>query len=468
MSRPDAELGAAVRGWPRRAAPSEIPRRVHAGVSEPLFRNAYSLMLNTILTAALGLGFWIVAARLYSPDVVGRDGALLGAMLSLSSLCGLNLHNVLLRFLPTLRRHAANAVLGAYTLSAVATALVATGFVVLMPAVSDEFEAFSAEPALSALYVAATVLWTVFALQDAALTALRRASWIPVENATFGVLKLAALPLLLGFGASAHGIFIAWVVPMAVLVLPVNYLVFRRLLPAHARLPAPADNALRSAGTTPIVRFAMQDYAAFALNMAALTLLPVLVVALLGSSSNAYFYMAFTIVVTFDLLFLNVAASLTVEGAYDEARVPLLVRSVVRRFARLLVPGVLFLVVAAPLVLLPFGSDYARQGTTALRLMALASLFRAVIALYIAISRLRGRGGPILRVQSAFSVVLVVLAVLLSGPLGVEGVALAWLIAAAVVALAVAPFLLRYLRAPWTETVDPATAPALIGDKAIP
>lgn len=460
-----------MRTWPRKASRSDKARRAHLGVSEALFRNAYSLMLNTILTAVLGLGFWIVAARLYPTEAVGRDGALLGAMMSLSALCGLNLHNVLLRFLPTLRRHAAHAVLGAYALSAVATALVTTGFVLLMPTVSDEFEVFAAEPGLSALYVAATVAWTVFALQDAALTALRRASWVPVENTIFGSLKLAALPLLLAFGASAHGIFIAWVLPMAILLLPVNYLIVRRLLPAHARLPAPPDSALRGVRTTPVVRFAMQDYAAFALNMAALTLLPVLVVALLGSSSNAYFYMAFTIVVTFDLLFLNVAASLTVEGAYEEARVPLLVRSVVRRFARLLVPGVLVLVVAAPLVLLPFGSDYARQGTTVLRLMALASLFRAAIALYIVISRLRGRGGPILRAQSAFSVLLIGLAVLLSGPLGVEGVALAWLIAAAAVALAVAPSLLRFLRAARTETVEPAEvarAPALIGGRAIP
>ncbi|EME99511.1 hypothetical protein H340_15786, partial [Streptomyces mobaraensis NBRC 13819 = DSM 40847] len=38
----------------------------------PLFRNAFALMLNTGISAVLGVGFWLVAARYYSEDAVGR------------------------------------------------------------------------------------------------------------------------------------------------------------------------------------------------------------------------------------------------------------------------------------------------------------------------------------------------------------------------------------------------------------
>ena len=47
---------------------------------DPMYRTAYSLMANTVLTSLLGLVFWLVAARLYSSNAVGRDSALVSAM----------------------------------------------------------------------------------------------------------------------------------------------------------------------------------------------------------------------------------------------------------------------------------------------------------------------------------------------------------------------------------------------------
>jgi hypothetical protein len=40
-------------------------------VANPLLRSVYSLMLNAALTTGLGLGFWLVAARLYEPSEPG-------------------------------------------------------------------------------------------------------------------------------------------------------------------------------------------------------------------------------------------------------------------------------------------------------------------------------------------------------------------------------------------------------------
>jgi hypothetical protein len=38
----------------------------------PMYRNAYALMLNTVVNSALGLLYWVVAARTSSPEDVGR------------------------------------------------------------------------------------------------------------------------------------------------------------------------------------------------------------------------------------------------------------------------------------------------------------------------------------------------------------------------------------------------------------
>jgi O-antigen/teichoic acid export membrane protein len=425
--------------------------------SHHMIRSAQSLMLNTVLGAALGLVFWFAAARLYASDQVGRDSALITSMISLCAFCTLNLQNLLLRFLPS-RPHPARAVLGAYGIAALATTAGAVALVVIMPAVSDEFEMFSARPAVAVIYVAGAVAWTLFALQDAALTALRKAAWVPVKNTTYYALKLVALLPLAAIGAT-HGVLVAWLVPVIAMLLPVNLLMFRRVIAPHARDWASGDE--RATGETitrrAFLRFAAQDSAGGLLNLAALTLLPLLVVALLGSAANAYFFIPFTIVVTFDLLFLNVAASLVAEGARDEAALPVLVRSIVRRFFPPLLVGVGVLLVAAPLILAPFGAEYARQGTGVLRLMALASVFRATLALFVALSRLQRRGGAILAAQLTFSVLLVSLIFVLADRRGLEGVALAWLCATAVVAIAVLPGLVRYVRA--ARVTTPGEAP---------
>lgn len=72
----------------------------------------------------------------------------------------------------------------------------------------------------------ASSLW-----QDSALTGLRQALWIPLENTTFAIVKIV---LLISLAASfqAVGIFASWNVPVLLLI-PINLLIFKWLIPRH-------------------------------------------------------------------------------------------------------------------------------------------------------------------------------------------------------------------------------------------
>jgi O-antigen/teichoic acid export membrane protein len=146
------------------------------------------------------------------------------------------------------------------------------------------------------------------------------------------------------------------------------------------------------------------------------------------------------------MLFYGVGTSLVVEGAFAEHRISALASVVVRRFTVVLVPGAMVLALAAPLILLPFGPDYVREGTPVLRLLAVASLFRGVITLFEAVARVRGNGRSILVCELALMTMLLGGAASLAHPLGLRGVALAWVISSAVVAAAVLPALAKMLR----------------------
>jgi O-antigen/teichoic acid export membrane protein len=212
--------------------------------------------------------------------------------------------------------------------------------------------------------------------------------------------------------------------------------------------------------------FMAKDYGATVLSQASATALPLLVVGLLGSRANAFFYIPYTMVIAFNMLFYGVTTSLVVEGALAEQQTRNLATTLVRRFALLLVPGTVLMVAAAPLVLLPFGPDYIREGSPVLRILACGCLFRAISVLYMAIARLQGRGTRILAVEAAQMLLLLGGAAALARPLGLEGVAISWLGATAVVALAVLPSLVRFLRPP-SGIVAGGTGPEPVRSEAL-
>jgi O-antigen/teichoic acid export membrane protein len=413
---------------------------------DPLLRSAYSLAANAAVTAGLGIVFWIVAARLYEPEVVGRDAALIAVMIELSTICQLNMANAIMRFLPSLERGTAQALARAYAVSAAAAGVLGLAFVLVVPRISREFGFLSSDWRMSALYVLGLVAWGWFTLQDAALIALRRAPWVPLENGLFGALKLAALPLFLALGVG-HGVFLAWTLPALMLIVPVNVFLFRAAIPQHLRRQRPSGSAvLRRLGRRGLVRFIAQDYGATVLALAPTALLPVLIVSLLGSGANAYFFVPYTMVTAFTMVFFAAGASLVAEGALAEDRVRAMATRIARRFALILVPGTVLMIAAAPIILLPFGDDYVRESSSVLRLLAFGCAPSAALALYVAISRLQGRTARILAAEAAKLPLLVGGVIALSGPFGIDGFAIAWSGSVAIVAVAVLPWLFRFLR----------------------
>lgn len=431
-------------GW-RTKALAPI-RRVRQELLDPLLRGTYSLMLNSLATALLGLVFWVLAARLRNSHQVGQDSALIAAMMTLSSIFQLNLANTLTRFLPRAGSRTRRWVLGAYAIAVLATAAGALAFVLLVPQASAGLRFLGRDRGLALAFVGACALWSVFGLQDAVMTALRRAPWVPLENTIFGVLKVAFLPALVVL-VFAHAVFVSWALPMILLLAPVNYLIFRRFIPAHVARHPEARPVSELLPSHRVRHFLVADYLGSVAQQAALALPTLLVIALIGSSANAYFYVPFMLVTSFDTLFFNPSVALVVEGAFDSASAAELVRRIVRRVGWLVLAGVVVMLLAAPLLLLPFGASYSAHGAATLRLLALASVFRIAISLFAAVARIEGRGAPILAVYAAVVALLVPLILLLHVPFGIEGVALAWLLANAIVALAVAPSLVRLLRA---------------------
>ena len=410
---------------------------VLAHVRTPLYRNAYAWMFSTGLSAALGIVYWLAAARLYPVEVVGVNAALVNGMMFLASVSLLDLMSAMVRFIPNAGRNTRRLVLVAYGTSLGMAALVgALLFVVVATLGAERWNALNLFPfdlRLGLWFVLSMGIWCVFTLQDSVLTGLRDAVWVPVENTIYAITKLILL-VVLAKVTPQYGIYLSWMLPVAVLILPMNWLIFRRVIPRHVQEAAAHAKPFQ---LREIVRYIIGNYVGWLFSLSSSRLLPVVVAFWAGASANAYFNLAWQIANSLKLIFTHMIMSLTVEGARSEENFGRRMVQFLRTLLLLAVPAVLVGMVAAPLVLRLSGSDYVESGSAVLRLMLVAVLPATITLVYIGVARVQRRVGGIALVQGILSALVLTLSYLLIPRVGITGVGLALLIGEALVAVGI-------------------------------
>ncbi len=415
--------------------------------ADSMFRNAYALMLSTGVSAALGLGFWLVAARYYTEEAVGQGSAAIAAMRLLASVTATTMIGAVVRYVPRAGRATGSLVARTYLISSVVVTLACVAFLLTLDLWGDSYAPLGTLSA-GLVFTGSCVAWAVLTLQDGVLTGLRKAVWVPVGNAVFSIGKL----LLLAAFATALpvlGVFVSWAAAIALSVLPLGWLVFRRLIPRQAG----ADRDREPPRLREIGRFLAGDSVGALFSLAMINLLPVMVAVRFDAAHNGFFYIAYTVGGTMEFMAINMASSLTAHASHSPGRLAEGVHGALRRMAVLLVPVVTVLVLFAPQILTPFGSDYAEHGTLVLRLLAAAALPRVVVELYIGVLRVQGRTGALAVLQGAMCALVLGSAALLLGPTGIAGAGWAMLIAMTAVAAASALGLRSALtgRPPWSS-----------------
>ncbi|WP_018549247.1 lipopolysaccharide biosynthesis protein [Streptomyces sp. LaPpAH-108] len=430
-----------------------LPGLSSASGGSPLFRNAYALMLNTGISAVLGLGFWLAAARYYSESAVGQGSAAIAAMKLLAGLTAVTLTGALARFIPVAGRHTGRLILRTYAGSSLIVAGAAGVFLLTLNAWGPSYR-FLHGTVHGLGFVAAVVAWNLLTLQDGVLTGLRSAPWVPVGNTVFSAVKLG---LLVAFAVAipATGVFVSWVAAIATSVIPLGWLVFRRLVPRHieATKGHASPPSLREIG-----RFLAGDYTGSLFSLAVVYLVPVIIASQVSSEDNAYFYITTTIGGTTNLLAINMGASLTVEGSHDPARLAANTRAALKRMARIMLPIATVLFVGAPWILGVFGAGYADAATPLLRWFAVGAVLRVVMETYFAVLRAQSRTSGLAWLQGLLCVLVLGLTLLLLPRMGLTGAGVAEISSLAVIVAIAAPRLWRTIRS-GPDDSPPATAP---------
>jgi O-antigen/teichoic acid export membrane protein len=403
-----------------------LPRPFARVLADPMLRNGHALIFSAGVTQAIGVLYWAVAARSYPAAVVGRNSAAISITLFLAGIAELNLMSTLVRFLPTTGTRSVRLILTAYAASTAVAAAIGVGFLFLIPHVEPQLDFLRSGPFLAMWFVVSIITGAIFVLQDSALTGVRAAPFVPLENATFSVLKLVMMVVLVGV-VPASGIYVSWTAGFALAVIPTNIYLFARAIPRHLRrAPGQAPPPPRKADIRSY--FVIDSLAGFFL-LASTALLPLMIIDRLGPAAAGHYAMAWMIGYALYLVSLNMGASLVVETAADQSALRERSIRAISHLARLIVPVVALIVVAAPWMLAVFGPGYASAGTGALRLLALCALPALVTNTALSVARSQRRMSTVAGIQVAICALVWGLSAAFMGSLGITGVAAAWLIA---------------------------------------
>lgn len=438
---------------------SDTQRRVAHSWAQPVYRSGYLLVGNSLVTAVLGVAFWLLAARLYPAEAIGLNASALSAMMLIAGIAQLNLMSSLLRFVPTAGRRAASLVVPSYVAGATLSVLAAVVFLLGLGTWAPALRPLLLAPPIAVSFVLAAAIWPVWVMQSSVLVAVGHAGATTWTNQLFNGLKLV---LLVAFFAvlPGSGVWFAWIAATAVAVGTGSWFLFRRAVPAFAALTSDVPPYVPTPGD--FLRFAAPDYVAALAWIACTTLTPILVLDLTDARHAAVFALAWQICLVLYGVPAALGQSLVAHGVRHPTELATHHRRILLSSLGFLGPIVLVLVVFTPLLLQPFGAWYAAQGVGTLRLLSLSALPNAVVALAVSRARVERRMVLVTTTMTALCLLVLLLTGLLVPQVGIVGAAVGWLVGQLVLACGVG--LGRLLRASegkarmHPETVTPGGA----------
>jgi O-antigen/teichoic acid export membrane protein len=403
-----------------------------------LVQNAVALMVSSGGSAVIGVVFWAVAAHLYSTVAVGRTTAALAAVLLLANLSQLSFGSIFERFLPVAGELTRNFVKKAYMMC------IACGFTLPIAYLLLGFGHDFVPTALvwRAFFVAAVVLWTLFALQDSVLVGLRASKWVAVENVGFGLLKLAILPACEHI-SSKEGIFVASIAPIILTIVAVTWYLFEKRIPEHMALGRKTEDL---PATRDMIVLAGAQYSTLLSGIFMPSLIALIVIDRLGAIANAHYFLPSMISTGLILLCIAITRSFLVEAASEPEELRRHSNSAIRVLALVVIPSVLLGYIFAPEYLRIFGTTYAAHGTTLMRLLLISIPGSAVMVFYNTFAWLDKRVWPMTVRNLAGSIVQVVVIFALINRHGIDAIGIAAIVNSSITLVIFLPASVRRYR----------------------
>jgi O-antigen/teichoic acid export membrane protein len=403
---------------------------------DQMLRNSLYLIMNQGVQAALGFVFWIIAARIFTADNVGRASSLISATSLIAFLGLLGLNTTFIRYLPTAEAKD-RLITAGLTLVAVCSGGIALVYVFFTPLLAPSISFIARSLPLALGFVLLTTGGGINVLTDSVFIAAEKAGYNAfVDGVVGGMARIILVVVLAGTGA--FGIFCAatggfTAAALASLLLIAKALGWRPEFKDFGRV------------LKPVIRFSGVNYVGNVLNLVPSLIVPLIVLDRIGAAAAAYYYIAF------QLASVLYSAAFSVEQAFlaEGAHMGVIGKSVLVRSLRILLalclPAFVLVILFGHEVLMLFGANYAHNAESGLIPLTAAALPIAAKHWSLTVLRLSNRLKAIVWGNIVYAVTISGLAWGLA-PHGLGALAMAWPIGSSAGALVAGVAAIRAIR----------------------
>lgn len=380
---------------------------------ESLYKNSFYILLNSITAALFGFIFWMIAARFYSSEDVGLATALISSAAIIVNLSGFGLGTGIIRFLPGSTEK--TQLFSSVWIVSVTGALIFCFIFLIGIDIFSPGMKFLMNPLVIIIFVLLLLFQISSSLFSSVLLALRKAEYSYAQSMGLGIRIILLIPLTFAgvmgiFGSLGIAFFTSFGIGL--------FLLYRMKILIK---PVLKKNLLKD-----IIHFSLANYIADFLVMAESSILPILILNVIGAKEAAYFYVAFSIASLLYAVPNALFMSMFIEGSHGMPVQKNMIKALAA-IGAIMIPAGILIYLFGDILLNLFSSEYSENAYEILKLLVLSSVFVVFNALFISVKRIQKDIRPLIAINALLFGATVIASYFFMQQYGVIGVGMGWM-----------------------------------------
>ena len=341
-------------------------------IKDPLYKNAGYILGITIANSATGFVFWLIAARLYTPEEVGISSSIISIVALLAGIAGMGLGIGITRFLGT-SEDPGILINSSITLSVLTSVAISLVYIAGINLWSPSLASISNTLTFGAALFLFVLITNLGNLTQWIFIGSRRAGFAFAQSVIMNIARLALVALL---GKISWGIALSaalgWGISLFVaIIFFLPKIIKIRLWPLVSK-----------ASVVQLVPYSAGNYFADFLYFAPALIAPPMMLEIFGASASAYTYIVLMVGNFLISPGISLSKSAFAEASSEQGSKQRIMRKSFIGGALVTIPISILVFLFSEFILVFFGTAYADEAGLFLRIIALAAPFVVILNSY--------------------------------------------------------------------------------------
>lgn len=386
-----------------------------------LYSNSILIIVNSIIVTLTGFIFWAIATKFISSNDIGiaTTSISFSTLIIIISIFGMDVG--LMRYFPEYNNK--EELYNTIIITSLVISLILSIITLIILYNTPSESSIVQQKGFVLLFIIYVIVGLIYTFQNALFIIIRRGDLLIFQN----IILLSRIPLLaitsfLGVTGILISINFAYIISIIFGFYVLNKYNVRIGLKFNKKLLAN------------IFKYSFSNYLGSILSYIPVSIIPIMVISILGAKESAYFYIAYSIAGILFMIPTAISTSLFVEGSHNIPMKDNIIKSFIFILC-ILIPGVVFTYTFGDKLLLLFSKEYSINAVGLLRLLAISSLFSVIPQIYLSINKVNKNTNIITILNLSITALIVGLSYILLVSDGLNGLGIAWVISYVIISI---------------------------------